>query len=49
MQTLWMIVSSFRFATMGVCVKFAPPYFSNAELVFYRGAPGMVFMAACAG
>jgi S-adenosylmethionine uptake transporter len=48
MQALWMIASSFLFASMGVCVKFASQYFSSAELVFYRGALGMIFMAAYA-
>jgi S-adenosylmethionine uptake transporter len=48
MQALWMIASSFLFASMGVCVKFASHYFSSAELVFYRGVLGMVFMAAYA-
>jgi S-adenosylmethionine uptake transporter len=48
MQALWMIASSFLFATMGVCVKFAAQYFSSAELVFYRGVLGIVFMAAYA-
>ena len=48
MQALWMIASSFLFASMGVCVKFASQYFSSAELVFYRGVLGMIFMAAYA-
>jgi S-adenosylmethionine uptake transporter len=48
MQALWMIASSFLFASMGVCVKFASEYFSSAELVFYRGLLGMVFMATYA-
>jgi S-adenosylmethionine uptake transporter len=48
MQALWMIASSFLFASMGVCVKFASEYFNSAELVFYRGVLGMVFMAAYA-
>lgn len=48
MQAVWMITSSFLFATMGVCVKFASQYFTSAELVFYRGALGIVFMAAYA-
>lgn len=48
MQALWMIASSFLFATMGVCVKFASSYFTSAELVFYRGVLGMIFMAAYA-
>jgi S-adenosylmethionine uptake transporter len=45
MQALWMILSAFLFATMGVCVKFAAVHFAPAELVFYRGVIGMVFMA----
>jgi S-adenosylmethionine uptake transporter len=48
MQALWMIASSFLFASMGVCVKFASQYFSSAELVFYRGVLGMLFMAVYA-
>ena len=48
MQALWMSASSFLFATMGVCVKFASSYFTSAELVFYRGVLGMAFMAAYA-
>ena len=30
---------------MAVCVKFASAHFNNAELVFYRGVIGIVFMA----
>jgi S-adenosylmethionine uptake transporter len=48
MQAVWMILSSFLFATMGVCVKFASEHFNSAELVFYRGILGIVFMAAYA-
>jgi S-adenosylmethionine uptake transporter len=48
MQAVWMILSSFLFATMGVCVKFASEHFNSAELVFYRGVLGMLFMAAYA-
>lgn len=48
MQALWMIASAFLFASMGVCVKFASAYFNSAELVFYRGVLGIVFMAAYA-
>ena len=44
MQALWMIASSFLFASMGVCVKFASAHFNSAELVFYRGLLGVVFM-----
>ncbi len=44
MQTLWMVLGSLFFATMAVCVKFASAYFNAAELVFYRGLLGMLFM-----
>ena len=45
MQAVWMVLSAFVFSTMAVCVKFASSYFNNAELVFYRGVIGIVFMA----
>ena len=45
MQAVWMVLSAFVFSTMAVCVKFASAHFNNAELVFYRGAIGIVFMA----
>ena len=48
MQAFWMILSAFIFSTMAVCVKFAAAYFNNAELVFYRGVIGVMFMAAFA-
>ena len=48
MQAAWMLFSSFMFASMGVCVKFASAHFTSAELVFYRGALGILFMAAYA-
>ncbi|WP_431095638.1 DMT family transporter [Polaromonas aquatica] len=48
MQAVWMILSSFLFATMGVCVKYASEHFNSAELVFYRGILGIAFMAAYA-
>ena len=44
MQAVWMILSSFVFATMGVCVKYASEYFNSAEMVFYRGLIGVMFM-----
>ena len=44
MQSLWMVLGAFFFATMAVCVKFASAYFTSAELVFYRGLLGMVFL-----
>ena len=48
MQAVWMVLSAFIFSTMAVCVKFASSYFNNAELVFYRGVIGIVFMAVFA-
>jgi S-adenosylmethionine uptake transporter len=44
MQALWMVLGSFFFATMAVCVKYASAWFTSAELVFYRGVLGMLFM-----
>ncbi len=44
MQALWMLLAAFFFATMAVCVKFASAHFNSAELVFYRGLLGMLFM-----
>ena len=48
MQAVWMLLSSFLFATMGVCVKYASAHFNSSELVFYRGVLGIVFMATYA-
>ena len=48
MQALWMLLGAAFFATMGVCVKFGSEHFNSAELVFYRGLVGCVFMAAFA-
>jgi drug/metabolite transporter (DMT)-like permease len=39
-----MIAASLLFATMAVCVKYAAAGFNAAELVFWRGLLGMVFM-----
>lgn len=36
MQSLWMILASFLFACMGVCVKLAAASHSTVEIVFYR-------------
>jgi len=44
MQALWMIVASLLFALMGVCVKYAGAAFTSAEMIFYRGLIGMLFM-----
>jgi drug/metabolite transporter (DMT)-like permease len=48
MQGLWMVASAFLFASMGVCVKIASAWFTSAELVFWRGIVGMVFIAVLA-
>jgi S-adenosylmethionine uptake transporter len=48
MQALWMVMAAVFFSTMAVCVKFASQWFNSAELVFYRGLLGMVFMALLA-
>lgn len=44
MQALWMLLAAFFFATMAVCVKIASAWFNAAELVFWRGLLGMLFM-----
>jgi S-adenosylmethionine uptake transporter len=44
MQALWMVLASFFFASMAVCVKIASAWFNSAEQVFYRGLLGMLFM-----
>ena len=44
MQALWMVLAAFLFASMGVCVKLASAWFSMAELVFWRGVIGIVFL-----
>jgi drug/metabolite transporter (DMT)-like permease len=43
-QSLWMVLGALLFATMGLCVKIASAWFSSAELVFYRGLIGVVFL-----
>ena len=48
MQALWMLLGAFFFAAMGVCVKFGSAYFNSAELVFYRGVVGFVFLGLMA-
>ena len=45
MASPWLIVlSSFLFATMGVCVKLASAQYAPGEIVFYRGLTGAVLM-----
>ncbi len=48
MQAVWMILSAFLIASMGVCVKFAAEHFNSAELVFYRGVVSIAFMSVYA-
>jgi len=43
-QALWMLLASFFFAGMGVCIKFASAHFNPFEIVAYRGFVGMVFL-----
>ncbi len=45
---MWMVVSAFLFATMGVCVKNASGQFTAYELVFYRGLVGMAILGVLA-
>ncbi len=39
-----MLAAALFFAAMAVCVKFASEWFNAAELVFYRGVLGMLFL-----
>ena len=39
-----MVLGALLFATMGLCVKIASAWFTSAELVFYRGIIGIVFL-----
>jgi len=49
MSSAWlMVVASFLFATMGVCVKLASAHYGAGEIVFYRGLTGAVMIAALA-
>ena len=43
-----MILSSFLFASMGVCIKYASAHFNSSELVFWRGFLGIFLMAGFA-
>jgi S-adenosylmethionine uptake transporter len=45
MQASWMILASLFFSLMGVCIKYASAHFQTAELVFFRGLIGVLFMA----
>lgn len=48
MQAGWMILGSFLFATMGVCIKMGAEYFNSAELVFWRGVIGVLLLGVMA-
>ncbi len=43
-----MVLASFLFATMGVCVKLASARYATGEIMFYRGLTGAVLMTALA-
>ncbi|MCM5679533.1 DMT family transporter [Schlegelella sp. S2-27] len=43
-----MMLASFLFATMGLCVKYASAYYSPGEIVFYRGLVGAVMLSLLA-
>ncbi len=44
MQSLWMIVASFLFACMGVCVKLASATHSAVEITFWRSFISLILM-----
>jgi drug/metabolite transporter (DMT)-like permease len=45
MSNAWlMVLASFLFSTMGVCVKLASAHYSSGEIVFYRGLTGSLMM-----
>lgn len=44
MQALWMVLAAFFFASMGVCVKLAAPYFTAFEMVLWRGVISMALL-----
>ena len=49
MSNAWlMVVASFLFATMGVCVKLASAHYHFGEIVLYRGLTGSLMMLAVA-
>lgn len=43
-----MVLASFLFSTMGVCVKLASTHYASGEIVFYRGLTGSLMMLAFA-
>lgn len=45
MQALWMILASFLFASMGVCVKVASARYSAVEITFYRSFISLLMLS----
>ena len=43
-----MVLASFLFASMGVCVKLASTWYAPGEIIFYRGTIGAVMLAVLA-
>ena len=49
MSAPWlMVLASFLFATMGVCVKLASAHYAPGEIMFYRGLTGAVLILTLA-
>ena len=46
MQSLWMLVATFLFSLMSVCVKFASDSYTTLEIVMYRSLVGAVVIGA---
>ena len=44
MQSLWMLLASVLFASMGVCVKLAAETHSAVEITFYRSFISLLLM-----
>jgi S-adenosylmethionine uptake transporter len=44
--SLSMVLSTFLFATMAVCVKLATAHYDTGEIVFYRGLTGAITLGA---
>ncbi|WP_306476949.1 DMT family transporter [Methyloversatilis sp.] len=45
MQSLWMVLASLLFASMGVCVKLASDALPASEIAFYRGFIALLLVA----
>jgi drug/metabolite transporter (DMT)-like permease len=44
MASIWMLIASFTFSIMGLCVKLASSTFSTSEIVMYRGLVGVILL-----